>query len=70
MIESLYKRWRKLQPPGGRERYAFLDEVSRYLWNGWGTTIDDAAARLAQDEEQWAKTHIPFVHGLPVRKEK
>jgi hypothetical protein len=56
-IETLFKEYRKIVPLKGEAcpRQYFLGEVGRYLWNGWGKTIPEAAQRLVNQEREWKK---------------
>jgi len=54
-MDQLYKEYAEVVDLHGDEspRQRFLVEVGRYLWNGWGKTIHQAAGRLVEEEKQW-----------------
>ena len=62
-VDDCRREWTKFtqQPP-----YEFADAISRYLWNGWGTTLLEAAQRLVRSERDWARTHEPSDPGRPL----
>lgn len=46
-IDELFKRYQQKVPDA--TEVDFLDEVSRYQWNGWGRTIQEAAEKLVEE---------------------